>query len=93
MLQQLSFLSVCDRLDATGQLRCGSYGNLTYLFSTKLKLKPQWNDLFLKTTSDFSLGPTLEPEEVVNKLMKGILTEQKMIFVPSSISFLTVLER
>jgi hypothetical protein len=43
--------------------------------------------------SDFSLGPSLEPEEVVSKLMKGILTEQKMIFVPSSIHFLMMLER
>uniref|UniRef100_A0A2K6UY01 Estradiol 17-beta-dehydrogenase 11 n=1 Tax=Saimiri boliviensis boliviensis TaxID=39432 RepID=A0A2K6UY01_SAIBB len=41
----------------------------------------------------YCLGPTLEPEEVVNKLMNGILTEQKMIFVPSSIAFLTILER
>ncbi|XP_069869015.1 estradiol 17-beta-dehydrogenase 11 [Dipodomys merriami] len=40
-----------------------------------------------------SLGPTLEPEEVVSKLMNGILTEQKMIFVPSSILILTALER
>ncbi|XP_006760124.1 PREDICTED: estradiol 17-beta-dehydrogenase 11 [Myotis davidii] len=43
--------------------------------------------------SDFSLGPTLEPEEVVSKLMKGVLTNQKMIFVPSSISAMTVVER
>ncbi|XP_057586092.1 estradiol 17-beta-dehydrogenase 11 isoform X2 [Hippopotamus amphibius kiboko] len=41
----------------------------------------------------YCLGPTLEPEEVVNKLIDGILTEQKMIFIPSSISFLTVAER
>lgn len=40
-----------------------------------------------------SLGPTLEPEQVVDKLMNGILTEQKMIFVPSSIKLLTLLER
>ncbi|ELK33020.1 Estradiol 17-beta-dehydrogenase 11 [Myotis davidii] len=40
-----------------------------------------------------SLGPTLEPEEVVSKLMKGVLTNQKMIFVPSSISAMTVVER
>ncbi|KAI5226081.1 estradiol 17-beta-dehydrogenase 11 [Manis pentadactyla] len=40
-----------------------------------------------------SLGPTLEPEEVVNRLMNGILTEQKMIFVPPVISLLTVMER
>ena len=93
MLKQLSFLSIYDGLDATGQSCCGSYGNFTYLFGTELKLKPQRNDLFLKTASDSSLGPTLEPEEVVNKLMKGILTDQKMIFIPSSLSFLTMLER
>lgn len=40
-----------------------------------------------------NLIPTLEPEEVVEKLMNGILTEQKMIFVPSSIKLFTVLER
>ncbi|TEA23343.1 hypothetical protein DBR06_SOUSAS10410027, partial [Sousa chinensis] len=40
-----------------------------------------------------SLGPTLEPEAVINKLVDGILTEQKIIFIPSSISFLTVVER
>ncbi|XP_014994228.2 estradiol 17-beta-dehydrogenase 11 isoform X2 [Macaca fascicularis] len=41
----------------------------------------------------YCLGPALEPEEVVNRLMNGILTEQKMIFIPSSIAFLTILER
>ncbi|OBS57854.1 hypothetical protein A6R68_11017 [Neotoma lepida] len=41
----------------------------------------------------FSLGPTLEPEEVVEHLMYGILTEKKMIFVPGAIALLTVLER
>ncbi|XP_016068602.1 PREDICTED: estradiol 17-beta-dehydrogenase 11 [Miniopterus natalensis] len=50
------------------------------------------NTGFIKNPST-GLGPTLEPEEVVSKLMKGILTEQKMIFVPSSISFFTVVER
>ncbi|KAG8511625.1 Estradiol 17-beta-dehydrogenase 11 [Galemys pyrenaicus] len=50
------------------------------------------NTGFIKNPST-SLGPTLEPEEVVNKLMKGILTEQKMIFVPSFINLLTVLQR
>ncbi|XP_057586091.1 estradiol 17-beta-dehydrogenase 11 isoform X1 [Hippopotamus amphibius kiboko] len=50
------------------------------------------NTGFIKNPSS-SLGPTLEPEEVVNKLIDGILTEQKMIFIPSSISFLTVAER
>ncbi|EHB12360.1 Estradiol 17-beta-dehydrogenase 11 [Heterocephalus glaber] len=50
------------------------------------------NTGFIKNPST-NLGPTLEPEEVVNKLMNGILTDQKMIFVPSTISFLTVLER
>lgn len=50
------------------------------------------NTGFIKNPST-ALGSTLEPEEVVNKLMKGILTDQKMIFIPSSIGFLTVLER
>ncbi|XP_025778163.1 estradiol 17-beta-dehydrogenase 11 isoform X2 [Puma concolor] len=50
------------------------------------------NTGFIKNAST-SLGPILEPEEVVDKLMDGILTEQKMIFIPSSISLLTVLER
>lgn len=93
MLKQLPFLSTDGGLDAARQLCFGSYSNLTHLFSAKLKLKPQGNVLFLKTASDFSLGPTLEPEEVVVKLINGILTEQKMIFVPSSLRFLTLLER
>ncbi|XP_008849963.1 estradiol 17-beta-dehydrogenase 11 [Nannospalax galili] len=50
------------------------------------------NTGFIKNPST-NLGPTLEPEEVVEKLMNGILTEQKMIFVPSSIKLLTLLER
>lgn len=50
------------------------------------------NTGFIKNPST-SLGRTLEPEEVVNKLIYGILTDQKMIFVPSAISFLTVIER
>ncbi|XP_005401394.1 PREDICTED: estradiol 17-beta-dehydrogenase 11 [Chinchilla lanigera] len=50
------------------------------------------NTGFIKNPST-NLGPTLEPEEVVNKLMNGILTDQKMIFVPSNIRFLTVVER
>ncbi|XP_072478569.1 estradiol 17-beta-dehydrogenase 11 [Notamacropus eugenii] len=50
------------------------------------------NTGFIKNPSTRFL-PTLEPEEVVNKLMKGILTEQKMIFVPSSLSFVLLLER
>ncbi|KAM8968929.1 estradiol 17-beta-dehydrogenase 11 [Sarcophilus harrisii] len=50
------------------------------------------NTGFIKNPNSRFL-PTLEPEEVVNKLMKGILTEQKMIFVPSSLSVITLLER
>lgn len=50
------------------------------------------NTGFIKNPST-NLGPTLEPEEVVQHLMHGILTNQKMIFVPSSIAVLTVLER
>ncbi|XP_010605031.1 estradiol 17-beta-dehydrogenase 11 isoform X2 [Fukomys damarensis] len=40
-----------------------------------------------------NLGPTLEPQEVVSKLMNGILTDQKMIFIPSTIKLLTVIEK
>ncbi|KAM5340574.1 estradiol 17-beta-dehydrogenase 11 isoform 2-T2 [Glossophaga mutica] len=50
------------------------------------------NTGFIKNPST-ALGPILEPEEVVDKLIKGILTDQNMIFIPSSISFLTALER
>ncbi|GAB1289908.1 Estradiol 17-beta-dehydrogenase 11 [Apodemus speciosus] len=50
------------------------------------------NTGFIKNPST-NLGPTLEPEEVVEHLMHGILTEKKMIFVPGSIAFLTVLEK
>uniref|UniRef100_A0A5F8GF72 Estradiol 17-beta-dehydrogenase 11 n=1 Tax=Monodelphis domestica TaxID=13616 RepID=A0A5F8GF72_MONDO len=50
------------------------------------------NTGFIKNPSTRFI-PTLEPEEVVSKLMKGILTEQKMIFVPSSLSVVIVLER
>uniref|UniRef100_A0A8C0K523 Estradiol 17-beta-dehydrogenase 11 n=1 Tax=Canis lupus dingo TaxID=286419 RepID=A0A8C0K523_CANLU len=49
------------------------------------------NTGFIKNAST-ALGPILEPEEVVDKLLNGILTEQKMIFIPSSICFLTVVE-
>ncbi|XP_037686151.1 estradiol 17-beta-dehydrogenase 11 [Choloepus didactylus] len=50
------------------------------------------NTGFIKNPST-NLGRTLEPEEVVNKLMVGILTGQKMLFVPSSLSFFTLMER
>lgn len=50
------------------------------------------NTGFIKNPST-ALGPILEPEEVVDKLMNGILTEQKMIFIPSSICLLTVVEK
>ncbi|XP_055290331.1 estradiol 17-beta-dehydrogenase 11-like [Moschus berezovskii] len=40
-----------------------------------------------------ALARILEPEEVVNKLIDGILTEQNMIFVPSSLSFLSLMEK
>ncbi|XP_074084225.1 estradiol 17-beta-dehydrogenase 11 [Macrotis lagotis] len=50
------------------------------------------NTGFIKNPSTRFIS-TLEPEEVVNKLMKGILTEQKMIFVPSSLSLIILLER
>ncbi|XP_037385926.1 estradiol 17-beta-dehydrogenase 11 isoform X1 [Talpa occidentalis] len=50
------------------------------------------NTGFIKNPST-NLGPTLEPEEVVNKLVNGILTEQKIIFVPSFLSFFLLVER
>lgn len=50
------------------------------------------NTGFIKNPST-NLGPTLEPEEVVESLMYGILTEKKMIFVPGSIKFLMVFEK
>ncbi|XP_028932958.1 estradiol 17-beta-dehydrogenase 11-like isoform X3 [Ornithorhynchus anatinus] len=49
------------------------------------------NTGFIKNPST-RIGPTLEPEQVVEQLMKGILTNQKMIFVPSYISCLMILE-
>lgn len=49
------------------------------------------NTGFIKNLSS-SLRPYLEPEEVVDKLMNGILTEQKMIFVPSPLSKLLVVK-
>ncbi|XP_003469425.1 estradiol 17-beta-dehydrogenase 11 [Cavia porcellus] len=50
------------------------------------------NTGFIKNPTT-NLGSILEPEKVVDKLMNGILTEQKMIFVPSIIHFLTLMER
>lgn len=50
------------------------------------------NTGFIKNPST-NLGPTLEPEEVVEHLMHGILTDQKMIFVPRSLAVLAALER
>lgn len=50
------------------------------------------NTGFIKNPST-NLGPTLEPQEVVSKLMNGILTDQKMIFVPSTIKLLAVIEK
>uniref|UniRef100_F7CE13 Estradiol 17-beta-dehydrogenase 11 n=1 Tax=Ornithorhynchus anatinus TaxID=9258 RepID=F7CE13_ORNAN len=50
------------------------------------------NTGFIKNPST-RIGPTLEPEQVVEQLMKGILTNQKMIFVPSYISCLMILEK
>lgn len=50
------------------------------------------NTGFIKNPST-SLGPTLEPEEVVNELMHGILTEKRMVLVPSSLNFLFALDR
>nr|XP_004661659.1 estradiol 17-beta-dehydrogenase 11 [Jaculus jaculus] len=47
---------------------------------------------FIKNPST-NLISTLEPEYVVEKLMEGILTEQKMIFIPASLSPLLKLER
>jgi len=35
----------------------------------------------------FRLGKILEVDEVVKALMEGILTNQKMVFVPPQLSF------
>ncbi|XP_004463992.1 estradiol 17-beta-dehydrogenase 11 [Dasypus novemcinctus] len=50
------------------------------------------NTGFIKNPST-NLGPTLEPEHVVEELMNGILTERKMIFVPSIIHLLILMEK
>ncbi|KAM4811619.1 estradiol 17-beta-dehydrogenase 11 [Urocitellus parryii] len=50
------------------------------------------NTGFIKNPSS-KLGPILEPEEVVDKLMNGILTEKRMVLVPSSLNFLLILEK
>ncbi|KAM7340707.1 hypothetical protein ACRRTK_001322 [Alexandromys fortis] len=50
------------------------------------------NTGFIKNPNT-NLGTTLEPEEVVENLMYGILTEKKMIFVPSSIKLLMAFEK
>lgn len=39
------------------------------------------------------LGRILEVDEVVKELMEGILTNKKMVFVPSNQSFALLLER
>ena len=67
-------------------------------FLTAVEYSNDWLDHVLTGKQNgvyfcFSLGPTLEPEEVVNKLIDGILTEQKMIFVPSSLNFLSLMEK
>lgn len=50
------------------------------------------NTGFIKNPST-NLGPTLEPEEVVNALMNGILTEKRMVWVPYSLNFLLFLDK
>uniref|UniRef100_A0A8D2D1P3 Estradiol 17-beta-dehydrogenase 11 n=1 Tax=Sciurus vulgaris TaxID=55149 RepID=A0A8D2D1P3_SCIVU len=50
------------------------------------------NTGFIKNPST-NLGPTLEPEEVVNELMNGILTEKRMVLVPSLLKILYVFDR
>uniref|UniRef100_A0A8D2KDK5 Estradiol 17-beta-dehydrogenase 11 n=1 Tax=Urocitellus parryii TaxID=9999 RepID=A0A8D2KDK5_UROPR len=66
---------------------------LRLALSSKAKTETLVNILFLKSASDFRLGPILEPEEVVDKLMNGILTEKRMVLVPSSLNFLLILEK
>lgn len=41
----------------------------------------------------FRLGRILEVDEVVKELMEGILTNKKMVFVPSNQRFALLLER
>ncbi|XP_013812865.2 estradiol 17-beta-dehydrogenase 11 [Apteryx mantelli] len=50
------------------------------------------NTGFVKNPST-RLGNVLEIEEVVNKLMEGILTNQKMIFVPSNLRIALFFEK
>ncbi|XP_077654145.1 estradiol 17-beta-dehydrogenase 11-like [Urocitellus parryii] len=50
------------------------------------------NTGFIKNPTS-NLEPTLEPEKVVEKLMNGILTEKRMVLVPSSLNFLLILEK
>ncbi|XP_078532393.1 estradiol 17-beta-dehydrogenase 11-like isoform X1 [Lissotriton helveticus] len=45
---------------------------------------------FVKNPSS-RLLPILKPEDVVKKLIDGILTNKKMIFVPSSVQYATIL--
>ncbi|KAM4709574.1 17-beta-hydroxysteroid dehydrogenase 13-like [Discoglossus pictus] len=49
-------------------------------------LCPAFVDTGFVQNASTRFAPILQPEEVVNKLMDGILTNKKMIFVPSLIS-------
>ncbi|XP_062992336.1 estradiol 17-beta-dehydrogenase 11-like [Elgaria multicarinata webbii] len=50
------------------------------------------NTDFVKNTSS-RLMPTLEPEEVAKQVMKGILTNKKMIFIPPFLKISILLDR
>jgi len=50
-------------------------------------------DFIYMLSFDFRLGKILEVDEVVKALMEGILTNQKMVFVPSNQRFALLLER
>lgn len=42
---------------------------------------------------NFRLTPILEPDMVAKKLLEGILINQKMIFVPSSLNIFLFMEK
>ncbi|XP_076999012.1 estradiol 17-beta-dehydrogenase 11 [Tamandua tetradactyla] len=89
-------MAYCSSKFAAVGFHCSLTEELAALGITGVKttcLCPNFiNTGFIKNPST-SLGQNLEPEEVVNKLMAGILTEQKLIFVPSSLRFLILMER
>nr|XP_026235413.1 estradiol 17-beta-dehydrogenase 11 [Urocitellus parryii] len=72
---------------------CRKLGAQAYSFVVDCSNREDVYNSANKSASDFRLGPILEPEEVVDKLMNGILTEKRMVLVPSSLNFLLILEK